>query len=256
MRLSSIASSSPAIASFTATRFETEGHHVAMPAVGIQLAVRFGAAGGGRDDVDVHALGVREKALRKRIRAGQEVIVAKLRPEAHRAVLGVSAGELRGRIVPLDDLWGTAAAERVREELVVATTPATAAAALERAFARELDRTSGATHGLRLVTRAAERLVTASVAEVADGLGVSERHLRRLFHDTFGLTPKAFARLERFRRALHAATAPDPPSWASIAATFGYYDQAHLIAEFRAVAGATPRVLLRELCAHGGPIPS
>ena len=30
----------------------------------------------------------------------------------------------------------------------------------------------------------------------------------------------------------------------SIAATAGYYDQAHLIAEFRAIAGVTPRALL------------
>jgi transcriptional regulator GlxA family with amidase domain len=36
-------------------------------------------------------------------------------------------------------------------------------------------------------------------------------------------------------------------SWAAIAAATGYYDQAHLIEEFRAIAGVTPRVLLSEL---------
>jgi transcriptional regulator GlxA family with amidase domain len=42
-------------------------------------------------------------------------------------------------------------------------------------------------------------------------------------------------------------------SWAPIASSTGYYDQAHLIAEFRAIAGVTPRALLGELrgTAHG-----
>jgi len=41
--------------------------------------------------------------------------------------------------------------------------------------------------------------------------------------------------------------ADGPSSWASIAAAAGYYDQAHLIAEFRAIAGMTPRAFLDEL---------
>jgi AraC-like DNA-binding protein len=68
-----------------------------------------------------------------------------------------------------------------------------------------------------------------------------------VFRDTVGVSPKAFARLARFRRALRAARDNAPASWASIAASAGYYDQAHLIAEFRAIAGVTPRALLGEL---------
>lgn len=82
---------------------------------------------------------------------------------------------------------------------------------------------------------------------MADELGVSERHLRRVFRETVGLGPKAFAKLARFRRALRAAREDDAAGWADIATAAGYYDQAHLIAEFRTIAGKTPRALLGEL---------
>jgi AraC-like DNA-binding protein len=85
------------------------------------------------------------------------------------------------------------------------------------------------------------------VNTVADDLGVSERHLRRVFHEALGVSPKAFAKLARFHRALSAAREERPASWASIATRAGYYDQAHLIAELRAIAGVTPRALLGEL---------
>jgi AraC-like DNA-binding protein len=85
------------------------------------------------------------------------------------------------------------------------------------------------------------------VSEVADHLGVSERHRRRVFREAVGVSPKAFARLRRFQRAVRAAREDGAASWASIAAGAGYYDQAHLITEFRAIAGVTPRVLLGEL---------
>jgi AraC-like DNA-binding protein len=85
------------------------------------------------------------------------------------------------------------------------------------------------------------------VSEVATVLRVSERNLRRVFRDTVGVGPKTFARLERFRRAVDAARAQEAPSWAVIALDVGYYDQAHLIADFRAIAGATPQALLGEI---------
>jgi len=61
------------------------------------------------------------------------------------------------------------------------------------------------------------------------------------------MSPKEFARLARFRHALRAAREDSRLSWATIAAATGYYDQAHLIEEFRTIAGVTPRALLGEL---------
>jgi methylphosphotriester-DNA--protein-cysteine methyltransferase len=66
-----------------------------------------------------------------------------------------------------------------------------------------------------------------------------------VFRETIGVSPKTFAEVTRFRRAVRAAREENHAGWATIAA--GYYDQAHLITEFRAIAGVTPRAHLGEL---------
>jgi AraC-like DNA-binding protein len=44
----------------------------------------------------------------------------------------------------------------------------------------------------------------------------------------------------RFERARTLAEAAERPDWARIAVDAGYYDQSHLINDFRRVTGRTP----------------
>lgn len=133
------------------------------------------------------------------------------------------------------------------ERLAGARDPVAAAAVLESAIAERVSLADDRRASARLALDAADRLTSANVNALAVDLGVSERHLRRVFREAFGLSPKTFAKLTRFRRALRAARDEVHPSWASIAAATGYYDKAHLIAEFRLITGVTPRALLGEL---------
>lgn len=222
---------------------------VAIPGPEIHLVVRIGASV--RNGLDVHALGMRQQAHRKIVPAGQRTLFARLHLRTYAAVLGVPAAEIAGRIVALEDLWGRPAAQRLLDRLASAHDTATAATVLEDAIAERIAMAEEPdTHAL-LAFDAATRLASASVAVVARDLGVSERHLRRMFRQAIGVSPKAFAKLTRFRRALSAAREEGGTDWAGIAAASGYYDQAHLIAEFRAIAGATPRALLAELQGAG-----
>jgi AraC-like DNA-binding protein len=86
------------------------------------------------------------------------------------------------------------------------------------------------------------------VKSVAERLGVTARHLRRAFTESVGIGPKEFARTGRLQRAVRMAAASK--DWARIAADAGYYDQAHLIADFRELVGLTPGAFLRRA---GGP---
>jgi AraC-like DNA-binding protein len=81
------------------------------------------------------------------------------------------------------------------------------------------------------------------IEELARDMRVSPRNLRRAFHEVVGLSPKAFTRIIRFQRALDAASDRAEVDWSEIAIQTGYYDQSHLIADFRALAGATPNSL-------------
>ena len=90
--------------------------------------------------------------------------------------------------------------------------------------------------------RAGVRLLTGgrrSIDDVARELGISERHLRRAFHGVVGLGPKTYARIARFQRALAMGRAT-PGRWSEVARATGYFDQAHLTADFRELALVPP----------------
>jgi methylphosphotriester-DNA--protein-cysteine methyltransferase len=89
------------------------------------------------------------------------------------------------------------------------------------------------------VVEIAARLLAAgaTVRSVANALDVSERHLRNRFTRRTGLPPKRFARIQRVRTV---ATGLGCKSLAQLAATAGYYDQAHMTTEFRRLMGVTP----------------
>lgn len=228
---------------------EADGSFVSIPRPEIQIVVRFGPSA--RSGLDAHAMGVQRRVRRKRVPAGQRTVTARLRLGATEAVLGVPASAIAGRIVALEDLWGDVATRRLFDRLAAACSTADAAAIVEHALDERLEVGDARRALPRLALAAAERLASASVGAVAADLGVSERHLRRVFRDAIGVGPKAFARLMRFHRALRAAGEDGRARWGSIAAETGYYDQAHLIDEFRAIAGVTPRALLEELGAAG-----
>jgi AraC-like DNA-binding protein len=82
-----------------------------------------------------------------------------------------------------------------------------------------------------------------SITALQQHTGWSKTRLTSTFEQQIGVTPKRYARIHRFRRALqlvHEGTLP----LAQIALTAGYYDQPHFNAEFRALSGFSPTEFL------------
>jgi AraC-like DNA-binding protein len=78
---------------------------------------------------------------------------------------------------------------------------------------------------------------------VADA-GISNRQLERRFLCEVGLSPKQLCRILRFQQIFRALNGNDA-TWAAVALDCGYYDQAHLIRDFRQFSGVTPAALLQ-----------
>src|SRR5262249_22982940 len=94
------------------------------------------------------------------------------------------------------------------------------------------------------VQRAIE-FITASSGEidldyVASQSNLSLRQFRRRCLEESGLSPKHLCRVLRFRRARSFALASSRPDWSRIAADSGYFDQSHLIRDFREFTGRAP----------------
>jgi methylphosphotriester-DNA--protein-cysteine methyltransferase len=69
---------------------------------------------------------------------------------------------------------------------------------------------------------------------------VSHGHLDRLFIEQVGLSPRMLARILRMRRLLAEIDVHGSVGWADKAAELGWFDQAHLIRDFKRHTGGTP----------------
>ncbi|MBC9915629.1 helix-turn-helix domain-containing protein [Chitinophaga varians] len=78
------------------------------------------------------------------------------------------------------------------------------------------------------------------VSDIARDACLSIRQFERKCHERLGITPKLFARLVRFSKAYALAEQQQKRSWTSLAYECGYYDQMHLISDFKAFTGMTP----------------
>lgn len=180
-----------------------------------------------------------------------------LSPLGAQALLGLPSGELSGIDLDADAVLGRLAPE-IQERLRAAPDWDARFAVLDALLAARLLRPSGR-HRARWMETAPEvarawTLLLASggavsAAALAAEVGWSGRRLAERFRREIGLSPKAAARVIRFdraRRRLQPGPQGGAPLIADVAAECGYYDQAHLAREFRALAGCPPSRWLAE----------
>ncbi|TGT42314.1 AraC family transcriptional regulator [Mesorhizobium sp. M8A.F.Ca.ET.165.01.1.1] len=163
-------------------------------------------------------------------------------PLGARRFFRLPMSELTDNMVVLDDVLGAEGAA-LRERL--GNTPDwTARFDLAEAFVAA--RLESAAETPLEIAWAYDRIITSGgrtrIASLAEQLGWSRKHLADKFSDATGIGPKTLSRIVRFNRALRLSSEPTA-DWADVAADCGYADQAHLVREFRELAGETPTAL-------------
>jgi AraC-like DNA-binding protein len=171
-----------------------------------------------------------------------DLLGIRFRPGGLSMFCALDAAELTDASADLSEFWGHFA-EELWHELAGAT--------LARRLSR-LQEVLGARANGRLrpdpfihhcIARIDAAHGSLRIADLEKGTGLGGRQLERKFSAQIGISPKAFARVIRFKHVAAAARSKSA-NWARLAADFGFADQSHLVREFKAFAGVTPSAYL------------
>ena len=198
----------------------------------------------GHDLPAVLVHGVVRRTFRVELRDSGWVFGAKFRPGGFAAAFDTDASALTGRVIGLDQIVPAADGTTLRDQVLGAPTQEHRAAAMDRWLADRIPATPDPDYAavLRVVTAMLGDRTMVRAEDVAALHGVSLRALQRLFKRFVGVGPKWL--LARYR--LHDAIAAieqdtcEAGDLAGLAASLGWFDQAHFTREFTALVGVSP----------------
>jgi AraC-like DNA-binding protein len=171
---------------------------------------------------------------------GTLIVGVSLTPLGWQRLLGIPVNELASRKVSLDDLFPIAAAS-VRDRLLSARDDADLIGRVDDVF-RSLSHRPERPVNEAFIHTASRWLLDPSspgIDALAREVNISSRQLDRWCNRYFGASPK---RLHRVYRALHVSNRlawTGERDWQAVAGDL-YYDQSHLIRDFRELIGCTP----------------
>lgn len=176
---------------------------------------------------------------------------ARLLPISIKSIFGVDALDTVDHVVELENLIGLRAHElhnRVAQCSNTAGRFSQLAQFLRNALQKE--RRSGHVITNFAVRRTIEAKGNIRIQEICTAAGISRKHLSHLYKTTVGVTPKMFARLTRFRSVMDQLNCCNN-SWVKVATDNGYFDQSHLISDFKQFAGESPAGFLENRAPDG-----
>ena len=164
-----------------------------------------------------------------------------LQPFAIPLLFGIPSSEVANQLVDLHTLLG--AEGRILTEKMIAAPDNDSRILLVNKFLEErlTQQDNPAIAHIVGCIYASKGLV--NVLSLAQQAFLSQRQFERNFKEQIGFTAKSFTKLVRFKSLLSDST--KNKSLTSLAYEYGYYDQSHLIQDFRKFTGYTPFVYFK-----------
>ncbi len=170
-------------------------------------------------------------------------ITIELDPLVLSELFSIPAGEVTNRAVALDELLPHDC-HTIVDRLVEASDWSSRFSILDEVLAQRLNGKHRSRPDVRHGWQALTQPYPPSVGEIANTLGWSRRHLTRRFTNEVGLTPTQLRRISRIERS--APMLLDGSPIADVAIRCGFFDQAHMTNEWRAVVRQTPRTWIND----------
>ena len=171
----------------------------------------------------------------------------KLRPGIASSLFGISARDLRDRVVGISDA-NIRLPSRLQDKRFAGPRFRSRVCALEDWMRGQLAKLKpSSVKALTETTRLFQTVSEGTPVRLLEKLtGWNERRIQRFFLNQFGTSAATLRRWGRFRRALELLEAQNQLSRAIVSAQVGYSDQAHMCREFREFAGTDIGSLLSE----------
>ncbi len=171
----------------------------------------------------------------------------KFKPGGLRPFLRAAVSSLTDRTVAASSVFGKAA-DRLESRLCECQK--SEEAMMEAANAFFLPQTpepnETATLAAQLVERILEEPEIKAVDDLAGRSGIGKRSLQRIFSEYVGVSPKWVIRRYRLHELVERLNSGEELNWPDLALNLGYFDQSHLIHDFRSIAGYSPTLLQKQ----------
>lgn len=174
----------------------------------------------------------------------QSVFGIRFYTESVQSILKFPVSAFVGQHVYLEDIWGTEGLFMV-QEISAADAVSEIIEIVERKLAQILYYNDTPSNSLLHTSMQYMYAYKGgiSTSDLAEKLSYSERHLRRTFDRELGLSPKEMLGIVRFQSMLQELYRGTYSSFTDIAMKHGYYDQSHLIKNFKRYYGILPKQL-------------
>lgn len=184
--------------------------------------------------------GVHTAKFSRRLEGRSHAFGIKFTPGGFRAFLNAPVSSLADRTVPIREVFGSGI-ETLEAILTTSENEEVSIAAANAFFSAHVPPAdASATLASELVNRILSEPDIRTVDDLSARSSMGKRSLQRLFNEYVGVSPKWVIRRYRLHELLERVHSGAEPDYAQLALELGYYDQAHLINDFRSIVGYSP----------------